>query len=296
MSAFNTYWFPLSIVCALSLASADALTKKFFPDYSGWQLVIMRFGGSALLLLPVSLYTPLPPVPLIFWLWIAVLIPFELLAMWLYMRAIRDSPLCLTLPYLAFTPVFNVVTGYIILGETVSFRGFTGILLVVAGAYFLNVDHAGSISLRSWSAPLGAIFRERGSRLMLGVAVIYSLTSVMGKQAMLYATPASFGPFYFTLIGFLLLGSALLCQPKGLQKLFFRWHQVLIVGALTAIMVITHFIAIAHVEVAYFISIKRSSLLFGIVYGALLFGEHKLLRNLFAGSVMLIGMSFIVLS
>ena len=58
----------------------------------------------------------------------------------------------------------------------------------------------------------------------------------------------------------------------------------------------THFIAIAHVEVAYFISIKRSSLLFGIVYGALLFGERRLLRHLFAGTVMLIGMSLIVIS
>ena len=62
--------------------------------------------------------------------------------MWLYMRAIRESPLSLTLPYLAFTPVFNILTGYIFLGEQVSSAGMAGIVLVVCGAWLLNLDAA----------------------------------------------------------------------------------------------------------------------------------------------------------
>ena len=57
--------------------------------------------------------------------------------MWLYMKAIRRSPLSLTLPYLAFTPVFNTVTGYVLLGETVTLQGFSGIALVVSGAQLI---------------------------------------------------------------------------------------------------------------------------------------------------------------
>lgn len=256
----------------------------------------MRFVLPALLLLPAAYLNPLPPVPPVFWLWIVLLLPFEIFAMWLYMEAIRDSPLHLTLPYLAFTPVFNVVTGYIILGESITSTGFGGIVLVVVGAYFLNFNQDHSGTSRAWTAPFKAIFHERGARFMLGVALIYSFNSVIGKHAMSYATPASFGPFYFVLIGSLLLGFAIICQPGELKKICIQWPHLLIVGAFMAIMIMAHFIAIAQVEVAYFISIKRSSLLFGIIYGALLFGEKRLLHHLLAGFLMLMGMGIILIA
>jgi hypothetical protein len=114
----------------------------------------------------------------------AASLPLELLAMWLYMQAIRESPLSLTLPYLAFTPVFNTLTGYLILGETVSWTGFSGILLVVLGAWLLNLEAAQNGAGLNLLAPFRAITRERGSRLMLMVAAIYSLTSVTSKGAL----------------------------------------------------------------------------------------------------------------
>lgn len=287
-------WFILSVLCAFCLATADALTKRFFPDFSGWQLVTMRFAAPGLLLAPVAYFNPIPPVPVKFWFIIALLVPFEILAMWLYMVAIRDSPLHSTLPYLAFTPVFNVATGYAILGEQINLQGFAGILLVVLGAYFLNFDKQQSIGLKSWMDPFKAIFQERGSRFMLGVALIYSLNSVLGKQAMSFATPVSFGPFYFISIGSILLVFNLFQAPKSLAKICSRWPQLLITGAFMSIMIVLHFVAIAKVEVAYFVSIKRSSLLFGILYGALLFSEKGLIHHLFAGSLMLTGMGIIL--
>ena len=50
-----------------------------------------------------------------------------------------------------------------------------------------------------------------------------------------------------------------------------------------------HFYAIAHIEVAYMIAVKRTSLLFGMLYGAWLFGETGLARNLAAGILMVLG-------
>jgi multidrug transporter EmrE-like cation transporter len=122
-----------------------------------------------------------PPVPAAFWGWVGALVPLEALAMLLYMRAIRDSPLYLTLPYLAFTPVVTTVMGLLLLGEQPSPKGLSGILLVVAGAYLLNSEHAESVKRPAWRAPLQAAWRDTGSRLMLAVAAIYDLTSVMGK-------------------------------------------------------------------------------------------------------------------
>jgi uncharacterized membrane protein len=65
------------------------------------------------------------------------------------------------------------------------------------------------------------------------------------------------------------------------------------VGGFMALMVYTHFRAIQLVEVAYMISVKRTSLLFGIVLGAWLFAERDLGRNLVAGTLMVAGVFLI---
>ncbi|WP_455211843.1 EamA family transporter [Kaarinaea lacus] len=286
-------WFTLSLICALSLAAADAFTKKFFPTYDGWELLMVRFVVPAVLLLPVAFLYPIPPVPPLFWVWIAVLVPLEILAMLLYLLAIRDSPLYLTLPYLAFTPVFNVLTGFLILGETVSMQGLLGIALVVSGAYLLNIRQLRNSN--NLLLPFYAVTKERGSRLMLSVAAIYSLTSAAGKGAMQYVTPESFGAFYYIVIGFVLSIVTLFYKPAKLNVIFRRPSQTAFIGLLMAIMVVTHFLALALVEVAYMIAVKRTSLLFGIILGAVLFRERQLTQHFLAGVLMVSGVALILM-
>ncbi len=61
-------------------------------------------------------------------------------------------------------------------------------------------------------------------------------------------------------------------------------------------MIYTHFLALQLVQVAYMISVKRVSLLFGILYGALLFHERGLRTQLPAGVLMLAGVFLIALA
>jgi drug/metabolite transporter (DMT)-like permease len=279
-------WLWLTLGSAFFLATADMLTKRYLAHYRPGELVLVRFGVTGALLLPALFLQAWPELPLPFWGWLAGLLPLEILAMWLYMQAIRDCPLSLTLPYLAFTPVFNVVTGYLFLGETVTGSGFAGISLVVCGAWLLNLDTG-----RGWNllAPFRAITRERGSRLMPVAAALYSLTSVMGKGALQYTTPGFFGPFYFVVLGVAAAG-VFSSRDVGSWRALGRhpWAH-LGVGAFMAGMVVTHFHAIVHVEVAYMIAAKRTSLLFGMLYGAWLFRETGLSRNLAAGTLMVLG-------
>jgi len=286
-------WLLLALVSAATLAAADVATKYFFRGRQGWELVVIRLAVPGVFLLPVVFAHPLPAVPPVFWAWMAVLVPLEIVGMLLYLVAIRDAPLYLTLPYVAFTPVFNVVGGYVLLGEQVTLKGFAGVLLVVLGAYLLNLDGHKLRAAGGWSAPLRAIAYERGSRLMLAAAAIYSVTSVGSKQAMSYATPESFGPFYFVLIGILVAAASLLYHPRRLRVLARGPGALAVIGALSAIMVVTHFLGIALVQVAYFIAVKRTSLLFGIALGAALLGERVTPRHVIAGSIMLGGVLLI---
>lgn len=285
-------WLALSLVCALSMASADAATKYYLSEYSARQLVVVRFGVAGILLAPWLWVQAWPPLPAPFWGWVCAMVPLEILAMALYVSAIRSSPLALTLPYLAFTPVFITVTGYLLLGEQVTAKGFSGILLVVIGSYVLNLDRG---SGANWHAPLRAIADRRGSRLMLVVAALYSLTSVMAKGALGYVSASFFAPFYFCLVALFTALVFAASEPKSLRVLWRRPGQHLAIGSLMAIMIVTHVAAVARVEVAYMIAVKRTSLLFGILYGAWLFKEGYLGRHLFAGALMVTGVALIAL-
>lgn len=254
---------------------------------------MVRFAYPALLLSPCLFSGPWPAVPWAFWGWIAAAVPLEILAMLLYMRAIRDSPLALTLPYLAFTPVFTTLTGAAVLGEAVSLQGLCGILLVALGAYALNLESLQLTTVHAWLAPFRAFAHERGSPLMLAVATLYSLTSVLGKGALHYVPPQFFGPVYFALLAPLTLALLSFHQPGLIRVLRRNPVWPLAIGALMALMVLTHFLAIAQIEAAYMIAVKRTSVLFGMVYGAWLFGERHLLRHLAAGTVMISGVALL---
>jgi drug/metabolite transporter (DMT)-like permease len=289
------HWFPLALLCALSLALADTATKKWLSDRSAAELTLIRFTLPGLLLAPILVIQGMPAPPPAFWGWLAAAMPLEIVAMLLYVRAIRDSPLSATLPYLAFTPVFTVLTGQLLLGEAVSGRGMLGILLVVAGAWGLNLDRAGWAP-RTWLAPLRTIAREQGSRLMLTVAAIYSVTSALGKGALNLVPGAAleFGALYFVILGGSTLVWFALQAFAAVIGAFRGGRFAWLVAALMTIMILTHFLALAQAETAYMIAVKRLSVLFGIVLGAWVLREARLRQHLLAGSLMVAGVALIV--
>lgn len=288
-------WFPLALICALSLALADTATKKWFTDRSSAELTLIRFGLPVIPLLPLLLFLGLPHPPPVFWAWIAAAMPLEIIAMLLYVRAIRDSPLSGTLPFMAFTPVFTALTGWLLLGETIPLTGLFGIVFVVAGAWGLNLAHAGRHP-RTWLAPFRAIGRERGSRDMLMVAALYGLTSVLGKGAigLLPGQALTFGALYFSLLGGLTWLVFALRQPAAAARALRSGHRAWLVALLMTVMILTHFLALAQAATAYMIAVKRLSVLFGIVLGAWVFREPGIRRHLLASTMMLAGVLLIV--
>lgn len=258
-------------------------------------MVLARSFIPGCLLVPLIYFFPLPQVSAEFWAWIIVLVPLELLAMLLYALAIRDSPLYQTLPFLAFTPVFNVFTAWVILDEQVTLEGAVGIVSIVVGAYFLNINRLYQASGLNWLAPFAAIVKQKGSRRMLMVAIIYSFTSVGGKAAMSHVGTLNFAAFYIPLVGISALLLVVAVQAKSVLVLVHKpaWH--LFIGILFTIMLVTHFLALSKIEAAYMVAVKRSSMIFGILYGAWMFHEKSLLKNSVSAILMIAGVALIVL-
>jgi len=282
-------WVLLSLIAAFTLATSDALTKKTLTSHNEYIIAWLRLIFSLPLLLVLFLFIPVPELDKEFYTAFALSLPLELLSIILYIKALRLSPLSLTLPFLALTPVFLIFVSYILLGERVSFAGGIGILFIAAGSYTLHISKI----REGIFEPLRAITRERGSVLMIGVALIYSLTSTLGKVAIQHSSPLFFGSTYFTALALFFAPIAFyMNKEKKMESKTIL--SVILPGIFYSLMVVSHMIAISLAKVAYVISVKRMSLIIGVLYGYLFFKEKNIGERFIGASLMFIGFIMVV--
>jgi len=279
-------WFFLSLISAVSWSLTDVFGKKLTKIYPVLTTLTYRYIFSIPFLLVYLAFIDIPKVDPNFWLVVLILLPMELAAATLYLKAITVSPMSLVTPFVAFTPVFLLLTSFFILGETVSTGGAIGIILIAAGAYMINFSRS------NYLIPFKKIFREKGILMMLGVAFLYSITSNLGKVAIQYSSSSFMGIFYTSLLGisFLVLTKIkkYKLKPKKMNINF------VFIGLFNAIMMISHMVAINYIQVAYMIAVKRTSLLFGVLFGYMFFYEKELGKRLVAAAIMLAGVIIIL--
>lgn len=286
-------WLPLTLGSAFMLSLADALTKRELPRCGLVTAVWMRNLAALVFLLPALLFVDVPPLDRAFLYAVAAALPLEIAATVLYIRAIQLSPLSLTMPFLAMTPLYLLASSFVILGEAPSPQGAAGVALIAAGAYLLNV-HA--LKEGGLLAPFRAIAREPGSLMMMAVALIYAFTSDLGKLAILHSSPVFFAVFYWALFSALLTPMALylLRGRISARSAVTEARRFLPIGFAQGSMVVLHMVAISLTQVSYMIAVKRTSLLFAAGFGWFMFGEKNIRERLLGASVMFAGLVLIV--
>jgi drug/metabolite transporter (DMT)-like permease len=285
-------WVLLSLFSAFTLATSDALTKKALIRSNEYLVAWFRLLFSLPLLIIIWFFIPQPELDIVFYKAFLLALPLEIVAIVLYIKALRVSPLSLTLPFLSLTPLFLIIVSYLILGERVSLQGGLGIGFITAGSYTLNIHKL----RKGIFEPFKTIVKEKGSVLMICVALIYSVTSSLGKMAIEHSSPLFFGVTYFLAIVAIFAPISLLIGRTELKIFITEKHfkSLFIPGLFYSLMIVSHMIAISLTKVAYMISVKRTSLLIGVAYGYFLFKEKKIGERFLGAILMFIGFVLIV--
>lgn len=286
-------WLPLALVSAVTLAASDALVKRAMISHNEylvmWLRVVITLPFLLAILPLISIPTPAPGFYRAFF----ISLFLEVAATILYMKALKISPLSVTLPFLSLTPVFLLVIPFLLLGERISPAGCAGILLIAAGSYTLNLEDLKSGLL----GPLRAIRKEPGAVCMIVVAFIYSFTSTLGKQAITASSPLFFAVTYYAAFALVLTPVALAGGKRDIRTIMGSGilRSVLEAGILNAVMIVTHMLAINLATVAYMIAVKRTSLLFGVIFGRILFQEGRFRERIVGAALMLAGVAAIAI-
>ena len=294
-------WLLFASLTALFEACKDATGKQSLKTLDEYSVLFGFMAVGVVILLPVLwLSGGVPTISPNFWWALLVGGGLNILAFTLYIRAIKLADLSLTVPLVTLTPLFLLVTSPIIVQEWPTWADGVGVVLLVVGSYVLNLglpidtsntsNASGGGDRRSVLSPLFAMASNLGSRLMLCVAFIWSITSNFDKIGVVNSSPLFWAIALFTTIA---CGMVPFVFRKGLSSglrpLIKQWRLIGITGGFNAIAITFQMLALPLAPVAQVIAVKRMSALLSVLFGHFFFGEKEMRKRLLGASIMVTG-------
>lgn len=286
----------MGIVLSAVVAFIDAFNNSFIKKNTAkFNLLTVTWAWqvfSLIILAPALLLTGVPHLGDSFW-WSALLKIFiQIVALLFYTAALQKTDLSLALPMLAFTPAVTMVISYFMNGDVPSSLGIIGVLLIMSGAYLLNITKRKGDVL----APLRAVFENKGVFYMLLVSMLWGVTTSLDKTAVRNSGPVFYSFFVTVIISILLTPIALLRYKKEFFKVFTTSNlkSLIPIGILEGTVQLAQMTAVSLTLAAYVIAIKRSSIIISSILGYLVFKE-KIKSRILPILVMFVGILFIVL-
>jgi drug/metabolite transporter (DMT)-like permease len=285
------FWIIPALFSAFADANKDYVSKRAMQTVNhyvaAWALMtlILPFLSIALLFIGIPMIGPLFLEALI------VNSMVYVISVVLYMKAISISPLSLTLPMIAFTPAFMLITGPLILNEFPKPMGILGITGVVIGVYILKVKDVKKGLLH----PFISLFKEKGPLLMFIVAVMWSFTGTTTKFLVTQSNTV------FALFSLYVLSASVF------TVFIFATKKVKIKdisGNLKNISGIGFFMSLSEIGLVYSytmtlavyaIAVKRLSILIGSFYGFKFFKEGDVIQRASGSILMFLGVILMAL-
>lgn len=282
--------FLLAFGTAVSEALKDITSKYNLHHIDEYTAAFSMHLVQSLLLLPLVFYFGLEYMsPRFLWALLASSV-LQLIVILLYFKAIKRSELSVTVPLVTLTPLFMLITSPIMIGEFPSLLGIGGIVLIVAGTYISNLSEA----KENFFAPFVSLVKNQGSRYMLLVAFIWSITANIDKIGVEETSPIywSFAKDFVILI--YMIPILIWKSKKPLLQIRNRKWPLFLVGFFRSASVLTQMFAIQFILVAYVISIKRASSVFIILFAFLYMNERTNFRYRLIGIIIILAGLFVI--
>lgn len=282
-------WAILALTTALLASFTPIINKRILADADvpvvAWaaQAVSLPLLGLA----TIVLFRSLPQVDTLFYVGVLGSAILNAAAHLALTTALKSNDASLVIPFLALNPVFTLAISAVALSERPALPGVAGVLVVVAGAYLVNLKLG-----QGWAEPLRAIARERGILLALLAASIWGVTPAFEKTAILHTRPEN--PPLVALAATLSLTMLLL--PIAVRKPARAVRQVqehssgfLLLGIIGGIAPVMGYTAFSLGQLGYVTALFKLSSALTIVWSYLLLREREAPRRLPGMIVMLLG-------
>lgn len=281
-----------ALLSALFESLKDVSSKMGLKDMDEY-IITWAFGFFALPFLALPfIFISIPSLGSQYWIALLTDGTLNVVATILQLKAIKSSDLSLTIPLLAFTPLFLLIMSPIILGQFPTLLGAIGVFFIVLGSYVLNIQKRNA----GYLAPFKAMFEQHGPKLMLIAAFLLSITSSIDKIGVLNSSPLFWAVSVHSFTSITLAPIIIRELNHHLKLTGMDIRLLFAVGLFSALAIVTQYIAISFLLVPYVIAIKRTSTIMSVLFGYLIFKEKGIKDRLLGAGIMVLGVILITLS
>lgn len=278
-------WIFLSLFAAAGDAARDSATKRFASKVP---LILISWSYSLFMVpfcLPGMLKNCPEIIPENFWPLLWCIASMHVISGIVTVTTIKSGDLSLTIPLSAFTPVFLLFTSPFLTGDSIGAIGIVGALMVFSGSYLLNISHTRYGIL----GPLKAIASQPGARGMLFLSFLWSITGSIDRIAVRLVPIEFWGGAQMLAISALFLPIVLLSRQAHLIFVPKNFVRLALIGAVNAFSFFPYLAALHRAPAHFVVCVKRTSILFSIILGGMIFKEKNLAERLAGALLMLTG-------
>lgn len=282
-------WVIYAFLAAIFASFVSVLQKKaLFREHA------MEYAASysfllALFSLPLLLFIDLSLVPPVVW-GVIIFNAFLISVAFIFgLKSVRHLALSDSAPLLVLGPAITALFAFILIGEALSLVSIFGILVLVSGAYTLQLrkDH-------SLFDPLKLIWSSKHIHFILFALMLYGVTATIDRVVLSsYGLPTLTYLFLANIFISLFLFSFLTIFHDGIRGVRHGLKinaSLLFFAALLALgYKYTLLTAFSLAPVGPALAIRQTSTLFAVVVGGRLFHEKNLFRKILATIIMITG-------
>lgn len=285
-------WVVLGVLTALGTSLQDIITRKAAREINRYVVVWGWWVFSLPWLWIYAISQPKPVIEEGFYGVVCCAALCLTVAVINYVKAVETGDISLSIPILSFTPVLLLFTSPLITKEIPSLDGAFGILVILVGTYLLFLPAQAA----HWSHPLRRIFLNKGSRHMMVVVLMFSLSGSFDKVGILKSSAVYYLLHLITLLS-VCLTVLMFMKCRNVRNEFKKNMPLLIgLGLANAVTYSVQMKGIVLTQVPYLIAIKRLSVLFSALYGIVILKEADFKQRLIGIIIMLIGVFIVSLA
>jgi drug/metabolite transporter (DMT)-like permease len=213
----------------------------------------------------------------------------------LLVYALATTGLSILGPINAYKSVIGLVLGVFLIGEVPTPMGAAGVLLILAGSYFV-VDRDVNQTRRHAFA---RFFRERGIQLRFAALGLSATEAIFLKKALLLSSPLT-AFLFWSILGLPIAAAAialLLRERLGSEVVLLRrnWPTYLWLAITTGAMQLATLLTFGKLQVGYSLALFQLSTLISVFLGYRYFQEGQIPKRLLGSAIMAAGAVMIVL-
>ena len=278
-------WLAFAILTAFFESLKDVSSKRSLRNLDVYIVAWVANIFAVIFLIPLLLIAGIPTIDAQFWIALFIGGSLNVVSFTLYIRAIQIADLSLTVPLVTLTPLFLLFTSPLIVHENPTVADAIGILLIVVGSYVLNLRER----QHGYFAPLKVLFRNKGSRFMLMVAFLWSITSNFDKIGVVHSSPLFWSTSLYAYLTLGMFPIALFNSRRKFNQILPNLKPLALIGFFHAIAITFQMIAVTYTLVTQVIAIKRMSALISVLFGHFMFHEKGLQERLTGAAIMVLG-------